>query len=83
LVLRTDGFCYAIDSTSNPSADWAPLVTILDPKVATLYWRIEGKTTEFYLPWYSKDKIGGDLLLNLLLLKVLYSRSNIGFSLFR
>jgi hypothetical protein len=30
-------------------------VTILNPKVATLHWRIEGKTTE-----YSKDKIGGE-----------------------
>jgi len=43
-------------------------VTILDPKVVTLYWRIEDKTTEFYLPWYSKDKIDSDMLLKVLLI---------------
>jgi hypothetical protein len=31
-------------------------VTILDPEVATLFSRIEGKATEFCLLWLSKDK---------------------------
>ncbi len=43
-------------------------MTILGPKVATMYWRIESKTTGFYLPQNSKDKIGSDLLSKVLLI---------------